>query len=337
MKVALLALTDHAKLLAEKLAGQLAEATLLAVPKGSGIGAVFAQNWEQYDGFVCIMATGIVVRSIAPLLRDKHHDPCVVVLDQEGRYAISLLSGHLGGGNELAAGIADLTGGAPVITTASDNRRLVAFDLWLRAQQLYVAEPNQVTALSALLVNRGELRLFSELPVASLPPGLCRVDDTESADCSVSLYRTTNVQSPVLLYPRNLVVGVGCNRHTPAEEFESALRELFTELRLAPGSIRNLASIDVKAVETGLLEFARNNSWPIDFFTREQLNRQTGVTTSPAAMQAVGAIGVAEPAALLSAQNSSLLCRKRKWKNVTMAIAQVPFTLSAQVQAPPIT
>jgi cobalt-precorrin 5A hydrolase len=279
------------------------------------------------------MATGIVVRAIAPLLGDKTTDPCVVVLDEKGRHAISLLAGHIGGGNALARKVAGLLGGTPVITTASDTLDLVALDLWAREQQLVAPSRKELTALSTLLVNQGHLSLYADVPVVSLPKGLTQVDAPGQADCIVS-HLTDIAENCPVFRSRNLVVGIGCNRGTPAQEFEVALAELFHDLQYSRASIRNLASIDKKNDEIGLLQFADENGLQIDFFASSTINTLTHLETSFAAMQAVGAIGVAEPTALLSAQSNHLLSRKRKWKNVTMAVAQAPFTLSAQAPDP---
>lgn len=337
MKVALLAVTAEGRKLAGLLTEKLDNATLLLPEDGEKTAALLHRCWHDFEGFICIMATGIVVRSIAPLLSDKYTDPCVVVLDQQGKHVISLLSGHLGGGNQLATEVAELTGGTAVITTASDTSRLVPLDLWMQSQQLCVADRSQLTALSALMVNKGTLRIHTEFPVTSLPQGLQRSPQAATADCRISLFAAEGASGQPVLHPKIIVIGVGCNRNTPVEEFEIALQEILADHQIARQCIRNLASIDLKADEIGLLKFARQNHWEIDFFNREQLNEQPGVKASPAVMQAVGAIGVAEPAAMLSAHNHQLLCRKRKWKNITMAIAQVPYTLSALVRGRQIT
>ncbi len=331
MKIGIIAITSGGKTLAAKLAALLENATILEKEPGGKSGETIAANWHHYDGFICIMAAGIVVRTIAPLLRDKLSDPCVIVLDEKGRHAISLLSGHLGGGNSLAEKVAGLTGGTPVITTASDTLELVALDLWANEQQLVVPSRETLTKLSTLLVNRGYLCLYADVQVASLPTGLHLVDDARQADFIVSNLSEVKHNCPIFR-PRNLVVGIGCNRGTPVNEFEEAVQELFNELQVSRSCIRNLASIDKKNDETGLLQFAESNGWQIDFFDSSTINKLPDLEISFAALKAVGAIGVAEPSALLSAQSNHLLSRKRKWKNVTMAVAQVPFTLSAQVR-----
>lgn len=328
MRIAVLAITDGGHRLAVRLAGGLEDAVQLHRQPGEKIQDLITAAWPDFDGLVCVMAAGIVVRSIAPLLRDKALDPCVVVVDERGRHAISLLGGHLGGGNQLARAVAALTGGVPVITTASDTLELAALDLWAKAHDMAVPSRERLTAASALLVNRGYLLVFSDEPVDALPHGLIRTDDAAKADIIVSTADSFPAES-VVFRPRTLVVGVGCNRNTPAAELEQALVDLLNDRRLSRASIRNLSSIDKKSDEPGLLQFAANNGWPLHFFSGDQLNTQTQLSPSPAALKAVGAIGVAEPAALLSAATTTLECKKRKWTNVTMALARAPFTLSA--------
>ncbi|MGV1098561.1 cobalt-precorrin 5A hydrolase [Thiovibrio sp. JS02] len=330
MRIALLAITSGGKGLAAKLAEKLADAKVLDTC--SGISATLARHWQAFDGFVCVMAAGIVVRGIAPLLKDKYRDPCVLVLDDEGRHVVSLVSGHLGGGNALAQEVAGLTGGTAVITTASDTLGLPALDLWAKAQNLACGDRKALTRASARLVNSGEVRIFSEVAVDSLPQGFSQVLDPGEADIIVSGKNSWPTDA-LLLHPRDLVLGVGCNRGTEAKEFAEALAELLAEEDFSPLCIRNLASIDLKADEAGLLAFAVENDWRIEFFSKEQLNGVGSVTRSEAVYSAVGAIGVAEPAALLSAENNDLLVGKRKWQNVTLALARANFSLSARDRA----
>jgi len=194
-----------------------------------------------------------------------------------------------------------------------------------------VENQDKLTRASTRLVNRKSLFLYTDIATRSLPEELVTVTDPAAADIIVS-HRLFPGSRACILRPRNLVIGTGCNRGTPAEEFEESLTQLLEDNRLSRLSIRNLASIDKKNDETGLLAFAENNNWTIDFFTRDEINglETENLDISSAALKAVGAIGVAEPTALLSGNTQHLLCRKRKWKNITMAIALVPSTLSAR-------
>ncbi len=329
MKIAVIAMTGGGRKLAARLVPKLPGAVLES--PGPGIAATMAALWREYDGFVMIMAAGIVVRAVAPLLGDKRSDPAVVVVDERGQFAVSLLSGHLGGGNELARRVAAILGGRPVLTTASDVLGLVPLDLWARSQDLVPRHGKTMIRASALLVNNGSLRLYAEVPVAALPAGLVAVDRPEEADLVISS-RTDWPGNTLVFHPRELVVGVGCNRSTPVHEFVAALDEVLADRSLSPLAVRNLASIDLKHDEEGLREFAALHGWEIVFYTKEELNRVAGITVSPAVLKATGAQGVAEPAALLSARTDILLMEKKKWPNLTLALARAKFTLSALVR-----
>lgn len=332
MKVGILAISKTAKELARQIDDALEESVLLDSARlGLSTKEILHSCWAEFEGFICIMAAGIVVRSIAPLLKDKYNDPCVLVLDPNGCHVISLLSGHLGGGNSLARKVASITGGTPVITTGSDSLNLIPLDLWMVTQNLICSDKKELTRVSSLLVNQGYLNFYSDIEVESLPDCLHPVKQIEHADLAVSHKLYPGV-SAVFFRPKNLIIGTGCNRNTPASEFESAIIELCADQRLCIDSVAGLASIDKKSDEVGLLEFAASRNLPLQFFTREQINVLKNLEISFAALKAVGAIGVAEPAALLGGASDTLLCRKRKWKNITMAVALAPSTLSARVQ-----
>ncbi len=291
---------------------------------------VVTQVWPEYQQIVCIMASGIVVRTIAPLLQDKYHDPAVVVCDEHGRFAISLLSGHLGGANALAHRIAAATGGQAVLTTASDVLGRTALDLWCRDRGLIAADKTAFTRAMGRLVDAGSLTLWSRYPVPPLPSDLRLVSNKEGADLLIDA-RTDASAGGTLLHPQALVFGIGCNRGTPAAVIARAVAATCEQHHLAPQAIARLASIDLKQDEQGLLEFGRQQGLAIDFYTSAQLNRVEGVSTSAAVQRATGAKGVAEPAALLSAgTGSTLLIPKLKWTDVTTAVAEIADPLAKE-------
>ncbi len=286
----------------------------------------FTRAWTEYDSICCIMATGIVVRTLAPLLRDKYTDPAVVVCDEQGGFAISLISGHIGGGNALAHDIARLTGGQAVITTASDVKGKIALDLWCRDMRLIAADKKKFTAAMAKLVDTGSLALFSDYPLPALPPDLLLSNSPESADLIVSC-RTDRSAAGCILYPPALVMGIGCKRGTTAAAIREAVTAVCKTKNIAVHSLCGLASIDIKRDEQGLLTFAREQGLEISFFSSEELNQVPGVSVSDVVFKVTGAKGVAEPAALLQADRVTLLVKKMKWPGVTTAIAELsdPF------------
>lgn len=324
MNIAIVTITAGGKRLAEKIAEELTGARVLQ--QGSSIAATLREAWTVYDALICIMSAGIVVRAIAPLCRDKYADPCVVVLDEAGRHVISLLSGHLGGGNALVRKVAAITHGSAVITTASDILGLTALDLWARENGLLLrSERRSMTTAAARMVNTGSLRIYSECALTGLPADFHRVALLGDADIIVSSKKNLP-QDAVQLSPRNLFFGIGCNRGTSAADIGHAVEETCSKQGLDRRALAGLATIDAKIDEQGLLLFAQDNNLPVHFFSREQLNEVTGVTESAHAMAALGVKAVAEPAAILAASGENcqgrLLIRKMKWKDVTTAVAE---------------
>lgn len=296
-----------------------------------------ATLWRDYQGLVFIMATGIVVRMVAPLLVSKHSDPAVVVMDDAGRFAISLLSGHLGGGNELAERCSFATGSRAVITTATDANGLPSFDMLAKEQGWVIEDVSRVKLLNRLLLDNGQIAVAD-------PSGRTRAwfqsrgrlsfydsVDTAVASGAEGVVVVTNRSLPVgslpdnllILRPRNLMLGIGCNRGTPADEIEQFVLGQLKRSFLALQSVRCIASAEAKRDEAGLHEFAGRHSLPLMFFSSEELNRMA-VPSPPSehALAAIGAAGVAEPAALLAAGAGHLIVKKVKSPNVTLAVAE---------------
>ena len=321
MKISVLYLTGGGAKLADRIAASLENAHALNC-RGNLMNLV-QRAWTESDAIIFIMAAGIVVRGIAPLLSDKHSDPAVVVCDERGRFAISLLSGHIGGANELAERVASITGGKAVITTASDVLGRTALDLWAAELGLVASDRSAMTRAMGRLVNQGSIKIYSEVPLPKLPSDIRAVQSPESADIIVS-FRTAGEIAQYKacpLHPPVLSAGIGCNRGTSASQISDALSEACRVNGLALQSVARIATIDLKRDEEGLIELASSAGLPLLFFSKDQLNRVEGCSFSHAAMKATGARGVAEPAAILASLNGKLIVRKMKWKDVTVALA----------------
>jgi cobalt-precorrin 5A hydrolase/precorrin-3B C17-methyltransferase len=320
-KTAAFYITDRGRLLAGRLKKRYPYLDIIKFAKGKT-----EKVWGEYGSFIFIMAAGIVVRTIAPLIRDKRSDPAVVVLDEKGEHAISLLSGHLGGANDMAREIADFLGAEVVITTASDVNGLTPIDLWAADNDLVIEDWDLLPRVGTRLLNKGRLTVYTEVELP-MPAGLVPVHEPSSADLLVThrilcTSRNNQEQSPLTLRPRNLVVGIGCNKGTSAEEIEKAVRKVLAEHNLAFASVRSVATIDMKTEEPGIRLFSNRNSFDVFSFTPGELNGVAGIAKSEAALRATGAKAVAEPAALLAAGAEKLLVPKKKVGNVTVAMAQ---------------
>ncbi|WP_148895827.1 cobalt-precorrin 5A hydrolase [Geothermobacter ehrlichii] len=348
MQLAIIAITPGGAVLARRLAAEAEGAELWLPEKLRGavparyfsgrLGDLLAELFARVDGLVCIMATGIVVRLLAPHLRDKGRDPAVVVVDEAGQFAVSLLSGHLGGANELAAEVAEILGGQAVITTATDVNGLPAWDEVARRLDMAVEPLARVKLLNGLLLRGGRIALVDpQGAVSAAFAGVPGVETAESfaaaLDCGAEgLVFVTSRHLPQLerqpnllaLRPRCYAVGVGCNRGTEADEIEAVIRSEMEKAYLAPASIFCLASIDAKRDEGGLLSAAARFGVSLTFFSKEQLNAvEAPSETSEHALKAVGAGGVCEPAAILAAGGGRLLVKKKKSGNVTVAVAEI--------------
>lgn len=322
MKTCVLALTRTGKELAQNIASKLANCTYLETNRP--VAEIFQDNWQSYQAHICIMASGIVIRSIAPLLKDKSVDPCVLALDPKGEYVVSLLSGHLGGGNDLARKVAEITDGVPVITTASDVLETTAIDLWAMKHQIVIKDKKTLTKTAGKLVDQKSVNLYSTLTINTLPKDFRQVYQPGNADIILGFNKDMTSKA-LYCIPRLLYLGVGCNRGTSKEDIVRAFNQLCDTHQIEPEGFAGVATIDVKNDEDGLLEFADHLQLPLHFFKKETLNSVDQVSYSAAAMKAVGAKGVAEPAAVLAAgedeNETELYLHKIKWKDVTMAVA----------------
>ncbi len=279
-------------------------------PPGSLAEAV-AQTWPTVQGCLFVLATGSVVRLIAPLLEDKHRDPAVVVVDESGRWVISLCGGHLGGADALARRVAAALGVEPILTSGSEGLRIPPLDLlgdpygWRRGQgdwngvaaALNRGEPVAVHQTCGTLLWRrawpGDHPLLTTPPLEAV------------AHIRIGEYATPPTGIPTVnWHPRVLWVGVGCERGTTRAWLQGSLQHLLHTQGLALEAVAGLATLALKQDETGLLALAQAENWPIQFFSAEALSSIPVPHPSETVRQAVGTPSVAEAAALLAAQKA---------------------------------
>lgn len=323
MRTCVIAITEEGERTAEYIAASLEDCTFIS--NEGKISHILRESWGRYEGIICVMAAGIVVRSIADLVCDKTSDPCVVVADLKGKYAISLLSGHLGGGNDLAHKVAAITGGSAVITTASDVLGKTAVDLWAKRNRLHILDRKKLTEVSSRQVNGKTLYVFSDLPLDILPPDFMQSETPEPADIVITYNKNMTI-SGLCCIAKQLFLGIGCNRGTSFEDIDMAFRELCRNEGVCAEAMAGLATIDVKADEEGILQFANHYDLPLFFYSRDELNSVQDVSYSEQVMRAVGAQGVCEPASYLAATTMEhrgvLKVNKNKWQDVTFAVSE---------------
>ena len=310
----------------EALAQRLAEALPGSVSRCGGdvtLKGWTAEHFAQDEALIFVGAVGIAVRAIAPHCKSKAADPAVVVVDEGGNFAVPLLSGHLGGANALARALAKACGAVPVITTATDVNGLFAVDLWAKAQNCAVLEPERIKRVSGALLAGQTVRYWSPWPVAGeTPAGVKKADPPEAADFALTL---TPQGEALHLVPRIGVLGVGCRRGTTAQQLEEAFAAFCAASSLSPAAVCAAASIDLKKDEPGLAAFCKAHGWPITFYPADELRAVPGQFTPSAFVASVtGVDNVCERSAV-KASGGMLLLPKTAGGGVTLALAVRPF------------
>lgn len=310
----------------EALAHRLAEALPGSVSRCGGdvtLKGWTAEHFAQDEALIFVGAVGIAVRAIAPHCRSKAADPAVVAVDEGGNFAVPLLSGHLGGANALARALAKACGAVPVITTATDVNGLFAVDLWAKAQNCAVLEPERIKHVSGALLAGQTVRYWSPWPVAGeTPAGVKKADAPEAADFALTL---TPQGEALHLVPRIGVLGVGCRRGTTAQQLKEAFAAFCAASGLSPAAVCAAASIDLKKDEPGLAAFCKAHGWPITFYPADELRAVPGQFTPSAFVASVtGVDNVCERSAV-KASGGMLLLPKTAGGGVTLALAVRPF------------
>ena len=261
---------------------------------------------------IFIGAAGIAVRSIAHFVKDKLTDPPVVVIDELGRYAIPILSGHMGGANELTAEISAATGAAAVITTATDINDAFSVDLFAKENGLGIVNREGIARVSASALEGRPVTIS----IKNYPP-------KEAVDVLISDEAMPGMAS-ITLCPKKIAVGIGCRRGKTMEEISSIAETLLTEYGIGLSEVGCIATIDIKKDEEGLRQLSQAWRVPLITFDATVLAAVPGdFSSSQTVLEQVGVDNVCERAAVLAAgQCSKLIVKKTALKGITVAAAE---------------
>ena len=279
------------------------------------------EGFAEADALVFCCAAGIAVRGIAPWVRSKKTDPAVVIVDETGRFAIPILSGHIGGANELALRIASAIGAEPVVTTATDLHSLFAVDVFATKNKLRIGSMQLAKEVSAALLAGEPVGFRSDFPVAGelpkeLTSGEAAIGVCVTAEAAVSPWEKT-----LRLTPMRYAVGMGCRKDKPAADLEAFFLRQLAGCGVRPEEVRCLASIDVKKDEAGLLALSKKYSIPFITYSAEELLAVPGAFSGSAFVKnTVGVDCVCERAALC-AGGKKLIQKKTAEEGMTFALA----------------
>ena len=291
MQVHILYFTQTGSVLAAKLARELARVENVTYASGKGCCKEWtAEHFRKGNVLVYIGACGIAVRAVAPHIGSKETDPAVIVIDEKGENVIPILAGHLGGANEWARKIAELTKGKAVLTTATDVNGIFAVDLFAKENQLLIGDLKKAARFTASLLEEGKASVVTprkyadviqfedgipaELQAYDLPDEQLAGQHGENvALITPDVEPSTNPDAPLRLIPRCVILGMGCRKGKSYEELRDFAEGTLQELGLDREAVCAIASIDVKKEEPGLVSLAADLGVPLQTFNAEELEK----------------------------------------------------------------
>lgn len=292
------------------------------------------EAFENYEALVFIGATGIAVRAIAPYLKSKVSDPAVVVIDEKGEHIISLLSGHIGGGNHLTKQIAEHIGGRAIITTATDIHGRFAVDQWAKEQNLVITDMKIAKAISAAILNEQTIGLKSDFEVVGSTPDYIEKDNI-NREHNLGIFLSIKEKElpfpkTLLLVPKIITLGIGCRKNTSLNQIKTLVDRVLEEEKILSQSIEQICSIDLKQEESGILELSDMLNVPFKVYSAEELKSLSGsFTPSTFVTEVTGVDNVCERSAVYGSKGK-LIVKKQMQDGVTVAIAMREYQVSFQ-------
>ncbi len=292
----------------------------------------------KYEALIFFTSTGIAVRMIAPYLVHKAKDPAVVVLDEQAHFAISLLSGHLGGANELTQKIADILNAVPVITTATDANKMMAPDVVAAKLQLVPYPLEHIKIVNAALVQQQQMAYYIDETwqkadyycekLHQLGFNAVKINEQDLSHIAVPCVfispKRQILRDILILTPRRLIVGLGCRKDTPVALIDTAIKKALYLAKCNDLSIGKLVSTVVKSHEQGILQWAQEHEIVPQFFENEIMSKMIAkyhITESPFVKKQIGIGNVCEAAILSYNEKAKIILPKTKFEKVTVSLA----------------
>jgi cobalt-precorrin 5A hydrolase len=286
--------------------------------------AFIKKKFKDYDCFVFIMASGIVIRLIKDLIEDKLTDPAILVMDVKGTHIISLLSGHLGKANEETIRLAQLINATPIITTASDTIETISVDLFARRHNCKIIDYEQAKKITALIVNHALVNIHSKWRIDETLPSNLSFDTSD--DHYKGTILVTNKERPfqenkVRLFKKNLIVSMGCRRNISTKALIKFIKEEFFKGKLSLHSIKKIVSIDLKKNEIGFIETAKFLDVSFETIAKDKIKAiETNFLGSAFVKQSIGVSCVSEPCGAIASKNGHQLIEKKIKSGMTLSV-----------------
>ena len=293
--------------------------------------------FKSNNALICLFSLGAVIRLIAPHIKDKKTDPAVIVIDDKAQFVISVLSGHLGGANELSNDIAQKINAVPVITTAADVNKTIAVDLVGKEFGWRIDDDDTVTKVSAFMVNKEKIGVFQNVGnrdwwKKEFPRNVFKYDSFDELKNSQSkgfliisdqVFDDKILENTVVYRPQTLVVGVGLHWDTSKETIKSGLETSLQKFNLSYKSIARFVSIKKEKDIVGLIELGKEMNIPVEYIDREELSTIDTPNPSKTVQTFEGTPSVSEAAAIKSSQGELVVEKQKFPPNLTIAIARI--------------
>lgn len=326
MKIAIISVTKNGKILGESLQNKLLiDNTIIKVEIfHKNVKKSLISSFKEFDCIIGIMATGIMVRNICPLIKNKEKDPAVLIIDEKGKYVISLLSGHLGGANKLTHKIADLIGSDPVITTSTDINSKFGVDCLASKYYFKLIPVSNIKSINSYLINNQKVWIDYSSNYEYLWNDREVSNTYERGNNHSNKLLVSNGIVNLELIEKKIVMGLGSRKNVGTEKILKAINLAITNLDIPIERINALATGEMKKNEQGILEAAKLIKKPLKIISVSELKNFThpDMNDSEFVKSKFGIGGVCEPSSLIEAgKNSRLLLRKTSYDGVTVAIA----------------
>lgn len=303
-----------------------------------GLKAYNESLFRDYKVIIYVMAMGIIVRDIAPYLKHKSVDPAVLCLSVDGKYIIPVISGHLGGANQVALTISQITEAVPVITTASDVLGKAAVDMIAKDNNLVIGSFKEAKILTAMMIDDKNIQVVSEpvvdiegeweQPISGMIEGM-RVEPSFSEACDGAIVIGYNNKAAfdrpyASLFSKRLVLGIGAKRNTPFTKIKEFLKELLEANHMDHRSICMVASIDLKADEEGIIQLAEWLAVPFETYGADELLAVVDRFEQSTFVQSITGVGaVSMPSGYLASDRGRCLVSKVAKDGMTLSIFEM--------------
>lgn len=283
-----------------------------------------------YKNIIAVMATGIVVRAIAPFIKDKTKDPAIAVIDEKGRFVISLLSGHIGGANELTNDIAKKIGATPVITTSSDVEGYKALDLYAKEKNYIISDMTLYRKVAGYMTRKKRIPVFIEdgedknYFKNDFFEIINNIFDFEKRKCLKVAVTYKKLKSKNILYliPKKLILGIGFHKGLSGEKLYNLIRDTLEKEKIHIQAINKIATIDKRKNEKGLHDLSKILKTDLCFFKSEDLKKVSGLEVSNVVAKYHGTGNICEASAILGSNYGKIIIPKIKKEVLTLCIAQ---------------